>query len=394
MRGRIHLARAFGIDIELDWSWLVIFLLITWSLTSWLWQMHAEWGPLLPLIVGVVGAVLFFASVLLHELAHSLMAMVFGTRVRNITLFLFGGVSNIEREPHAPKEELAIAIVGPVVSLGIGFGILAVVTLTTGVIDAADPREAILRMGPLSTMFAWLGSANVLVGVFNLIPGFPLDGGRILRSIIWMATGNLQRATSAAVTIGQVVAALFVACGILMAFGVSIPFFGRGLANGLWLVFIGWFLYAAASQTRERQLIEEALSGTHSSRLMRRSGPAVPPQMTMTALVDGALMATDERAFPVLDNGRLVGLVCLDDVRKVHRDRWDTTTVEEIMTPEADLATIHPETDAVEALRLMSQRDVNQLPVIQNGRLVGMVHRRDFVRWLELHWPPRTVVTH
>lgn len=394
MRGRIRLLRLFGIDVELDWSWLVIFVLMTWSLTGWFWQLHPAWGPGLPLLVGAVGALLFFVSVLLHELAHSLMAIVFGTRVRSITLFLFGGVSNIEREPHAPKEELAIAIVGPLVSLAIGFAVLLGATFWAGVTDANDAGEAAARMGPVATMLAWLGSANILVGLFNLIPGFPLDGGRILRSIVWMATGSLQRATAWAVGTGQVVAALFVTCGILMAFGVYIPFLGTGFASGLWLAFIGWFLYSAASQTRERQLIEEALHGTPTSRLMRRSGPAVPPQMTVTGLVDGAFMATDERAFPVLDNGRLVGLVCLEDVRKASRDRWDTTTVEEIMTTAEDLATITPETDAVEALRLMSQRDVNQLPVLQNGRLVGMVHRRDFVRWLELHWPPRTAYGH
>jgi len=198
MNGGVHIGRIFGINVRIDWSWIFIFLLVTWSLAigvfpSW----HPEWSLSLSWTVAIAASILFFASILAHELAHSLVAKMRGLPVRRITLFLFGGVSNLEREPPSPKTEFFIAIVGPITSVALGLIFLLMGGLSIGGIQnlAAEPSEMLSQLNPLTTLLLWLGSVNILIGLFNLVPGFPLDGGRILRSLVWMATGSLRKAT-------------------------------------------------------------------------------------------------------------------------------------------------------------------------------------------------------
>jgi len=387
MRSGLRLARLFGINIYIDWSWIFIFLLVTWNLAAGVFpQIHPEWSLGLNIAIGLAASLLFFGSVLAHELAHSLVAKASGLPVRRITLFIFGGVSNIEREPPSPLTEFLISIVGPLTSLILGalFIVLGGASLMSVGTSLGNPTQALRNLDPLSTLLIWLGPINILLGIFNLIPGFPLDGGRVLRSILWAATNNLRTATRWATLVGQIVAWLFIIAGIAMAFGVRIPFFGTGIISGLWLAFIGWFLNNAASQSYQQVVVEDMLEGVPVSRLMRPNAPTVDPNIPVSGLVDQFIMGTDERAFPVVVENRLVGLVCLEDVRKVPRTAWDETQVGQIMTPADKLDIVNPREDANDALNKLVRRDIRQMPVVLNGQLVGMLRRRDIMRWLQL----------
>ncbi len=251
MNKGIRIARLFGIDIRIDWSWLLILLLIVWNLTSAFSQAHPEWEMLFSVGMGLIASILFFLSVLLHELAHSLVAKSQGIPVSDITLFLFGGVSNIREEPKSPGSEFAMAVMGPVASLVIGFSLLVLSGIGLRVKNLRDLQimQFLEELGAFRTIMVWIGSVNVILGLFNLVPGFPLDGGRVLRSLIWRMIGNLRKATQWASYIGQAIAWIMIMAGMAMIFGIRIPFFGQGLIDGVWLILIGWFLNNAAIHT-------------------------------------------------------------------------------------------------------------------------------------------------
>lgn len=384
----IRLGRLFGINIYVDWSWIFVFLLVTWNLAVGVFPvLHPAWSNLLSWTTAVVAAVLFFASVLAHELAHSIVAKARGLPVSRITLFLFGGVSNIEREPTSPETEFVMAIVGPLTSLVLGILFLVLggagAILTTGLIGA--PLRLLSRLGPVPTLLLWLGPINIVLAVFNMVPGFPLDGGRVLRSILWAASHNLRRATRWASWIGQAIAWIFILIGISMVFGIQVPFFGTGLIGGLWLAFIGWFLNNAAVQSYRQVVLENILEGIPVSTLMRPASVSVPPDLPVSRLVYDYIMNSDERAFPVVDGDCLIGLVSLVDVRAVPREQWDTTTVRQVMTPEEKLTVATPREEASQAFNDIASRDVRQVPVVQEGHLVGMLRRADIMRYLQLH---------
>jgi Zn-dependent protease/CBS domain-containing protein len=380
-----RVGKLFGITIRIDWSWILIFVLVTWNLGTVFSEVHRQWGAGLAWSTALLASLLFFGSVLAHELAHSLVARSQGVPVRSITLFLFGGVSNIQREPSSPGEEFLITIVGPMTSIVLGgvFFVLSGVGLGSLASSVANPFAAIRSLAPLPTLLLWLGPINVLLGIFNLIPGFPLDGGRVLRSILWAATGNLRRATRWASYIGQLVAWLMILAGIGMVFGIEVPFFGTGFIGGIWLAFIGWFLQSASSQSYHQVVARDLLEGVPVSRLMRTDVPSVPPDVSVSSLVHDHIMGTDEHAFPVLDDSRLVGLVTLEDVRKVPREAWDRTIVSQIMTPRERLVVMAPGDDASEALEKLAQHDIRQLPVMQMDTFLGLLRRRDLVRFLQ-----------
>jgi len=385
MGNGVRVGRLFGITIRIDWSWILIFTLVTWNLRTVFAQVHPEWGSRLAWATAFLAAILFFGSVLAHELAHSLVARSQGIPVRSITMFLFGGVSNIQREPSSPWAEFLITIVGPVTSiiLGVVFFALSGVGLGALASSVANPFAAIRRLPPLTTLLVWLGPTNILLGFFNLIPGFPLDGGRVLRSILWGVTGNLRRATRWTAYIGQLVAWLMILAGIAMVFGIKVPFFGSGLINGLWLAFIGWFLQSASSQSSQQVVARDLLEGIPVSRLMRTNAPSVLPDITVGSLVHDHIMGTDEHAFPVIEGPHLVGLVTLEDVRKVAREEWEQTMVSQIMTPRDSLVVMAPEDEASDALDKLAEHDIRQLPVVQMDAFVGLLRRRDIVRFLQ-----------
>jgi CBS domain-containing protein len=274
----------------------------------------------------------------------------------------------------------------PITSLVIGGLLVWIAGLSAGPLGAAmaEPAEAISRLNPLSTLLLWLGSVNVILGIFNLIPGFPLDGGRVLRSILWAVTDNLRRATYLASLVGHGIAWLMVGSGIAMAFGIRIPFFGTGFVNGLWLAFIGWFLHSASAQSYQKIVVQDILEGVPVARMMRSDPPTCSADCSVSRLVHEHIMKTDDQSFPILDNGRLIGLVTLQDVRGVSRDAWDTTTIRQIMTPVDQLTVVTPDEDAADALNKLTQRDVRQLPVMRDGALAGLLRRRDIIKWLQL----------
>jgi Zn-dependent protease/CBS domain-containing protein len=384
----VRIGRILGIEVAFDYSWLFIVVLLTWSLASSFVHWHPDWSPALSIGIALLASLLFFGSVLLHELAHSLVARRFGVPVRSIVLFLFGGVSNIEREPPSPKAEFWTAVVGPLTSIVLGVVLLVLASFGTHTASdyVIDPALRLPAIGPVATLLLWLGPINILVGIFNLIPGFPLDGGRILRSAIWRATGDLHVATRWASGAGQAIGWLFIFLGVAMVFGAQVPFFGRGLVAGMWLAFIGWFLSSAAAASWRRQLVHEVLEGVTVSRLMRPSPRPVRGDLDLETFVQEWLMRSDERAFPVVDEEmHLAGLVTVADVRALPRAAWPTTRVADVMARAEKLVVTSPREDLAEAMDKLARADVSQLPVMDGPQLVGMLTRTDVARWIELH---------
>lgn len=384
----MRIGRLFGIELRVDPSWLFIFLLVGWSLTSLFAAWHPDWSFATSLVVAVAAALVFFASVLFHELAHSLVALAYGIPVRDITLHLFGGVSNIEKEPPTPGSELLMAIVGPIASIGLG---LAMLVLSALLIDirtrGVESAEVIVaQLGPVETLLVWLGPVNIIVGLFNMLPGFPLDGGRVLRAIVWRVTGSLEKATRIAGGAGQAVGWLFVVLGLAMVLGFRVPFFGTGL-SGLWLAMIGLFLRNAAVAHLRSAAMEQSLSGVEVQHLMRTQGAYVEPTIRVRQLLDDWFLRHDELAWPVLQNGIFVGIVSIDDLRKTKPEDWAVKTVSEVMTPAEKIALTTPDEPLNDALRKLASRNVRQLPVLEGGMLIGMLYERDIARWLELRTP-------
>jgi Zn-dependent protease/predicted transcriptional regulator len=391
MRKAIRIGRLFGIQLQVDPSWLLIFGLLVWSLVSVFQTWHPLWTAGTAASVAVVAALAFFASVVFHELAHALVARLYGIPVHDITLHMFGGVSNIEREPPTPGAELLIAIVGPIASVALGAGMLALAALVTGTpfrgSADADVAAFMARLGPMSTLLVWLGPMNVVVGLFNLIPGFPLDGGRILRALLWKSTGNLHTATRWSTSVGQSVGFGFILLGAAMAVGFRVPFFGTGFGSGLWLALIGMFLRGAARQHQLGSDMAEALAGVPVAAIMRTNGATVPANASVRALVEQWFVRRDEIAFPVFQGDHFAGVVTMDDIHKVPRDEWDVRAVREIMRPAETLPSVVPSVLVFDALRKMGAADLEVLPVVDGFVLVGMLFNQDVARWIALQRP-------
>jgi Zn-dependent protease/predicted transcriptional regulator len=366
MRTSWKVGRIAGVDVRIDSSWLVIFFLVTLSLAVFYFpHVHPGWPKAEYWFFGILASLLFFASVLIHELAHSITANKQGDKVRSITLFIFGGVSQISEEPESPGKEFTMAIVGPLSSIGLGvlFGFLWLLT----------------RIGsePFSALFKYLSLVNFALAVFNLVPGFPLDGGRVLRSIVWGATGNLQKATRAASLIGQAIAWLLILLGIVMTI--------RGaFINGIWFMFIGWFLHSAAIRGYQQVVMREMLERVRAEDLMTRDFETVGPDVTVEELINDHMLKKGKRAFLVEESGKAAGIVCLEDVSSVPAERRKSKTVREVMTPEAELHTVSPDDDGNVVLARLNEKDVHQVPVIENGKLVGIVCRSDVIKHLQL----------
>jgi len=384
----IRVGRIAGVEVRIDWSLLIVFWLIVVSLGGGLFPAHhPDWSPTMSWGVGVIAAVLFFLSVLAHELSHALVGRANGVPVAGITLFIFGGMAHMRGEPGSPRAELLMTVVGPLTSLVIGGAASwwGAHLAAPAIVDATDPLRAFQDVSPFATILLWLGPINIMLGLFNLIPAFPLDGGRVLRAVLWAVTHDLTKATRWAAGVGQAFGLLLIFAGISMLFGIGVPWLGRGLVPGLWTAFIGWFLYGAAASSYSRVMISDLLDEVPVGRLMRRDPIAVYPELSVTTLVDEYFMAGSDRAFPVVDDDKLVGIVTMEDVRNVQREHWARGRIRDIMTPAAQLVVATPEETTAAALEKLSQRDVEQLPVIDRaGLLVGIIRRRDILRWLEL----------
>ena len=386
MRSGFSVGRIFGIDITIDWSWSLIFLLLVWYLGGAVFAqaglgLAQTWG------LALVAALLFFASVLAHEVVHALVARAQGLPVRNITLFLFGGVATIQREPTSPRGEVLLALVGPLTSLVLGALVLWWGQVSTGLLGTGAAAPGFLvPLSPLSVLLLWLGQINLALGLFNLLPGFPLDGGRVLRALLWAGTHNLRTATRWASWAGQASGWLLIGAGLVMLVGLGLPFVGAGLLSGVWLVVLGSFLRNAAIHSYRRVVVHDVLTGVPVAGLMHAAVPPIPADMTVSDLVHGRMLGTEEQTVPVSQDGEhLAGVVSVDAVRQVPRAAWASTPVRAIMTPLERVAMVTPQDDAGVTLDDLASREVDQVPVVENGRLVGVLARRDIQRWLELH---------
>ncbi|MEZ4616544.1 MAG: site-2 protease family protein [Caldilineaceae bacterium] len=359
----IPLGRILGIPIGLDFSWFLIFALITWSMaTSYYPTAFHGWSPPLYWLTGAATAILLFVSVLLHELGHSVVALRYKIPVNRITLFIFGGVAEIAGEPPSAWSEFWIAIAGPIVSL--------LLALLFQLLQPLAPT-----LSPLLALAQYLAYINFSLVLFNLIPGFPLDGGRVLRAIVWGATGNLHRATGIAGTIGRVIAYIFIFVGIWQIVTGN-------FINGIWIAFIGWFLESAASAEVQRQSLHEQLAGHTVAQAMTHEYAIVPAQTNLQQLVETDVLGQGKRCFMVGQAENPVGLLTLHQIREVPTAQRAQTRAEEIMLPLAKVRTVAPNTDLWEALKEMEQDGINQLPVIANGRLVGMLSRDGIISFL------------
>jgi CBS domain-containing protein len=270
-------------------------------------------------------------------------------------------------------------VLGVLCFLGAGF------SLAPAAVEFEEPAELFAALGVGGTLFMWLGQVNFVLAAFNLVPAFPLDGGRVLRALIWAVGGDLRRATRWASGAGQAFAWLLIATGGAMMLGARIPLLGGGFVGGLWLAFIGWFLNNAAALSYRQLVIREALRDIPVERLMLSRFETVAPELSVSELVDRYLLRSDQRAFPVVADGRLEGMVCQREVRSVDRAAWDRTLVRDIMVPADKLAFAGPHDDAGEVLSRLAGKDLNQLPVLEDGRVRGLVRREDILKWLALY---------
>jgi len=362
MRSHIQLGKVFGIRIGLHFSWFLIALMIVFSLAGQFRQTNPAWSTGLVLMLAITTAVLFFVSLLAHELAHSLVARWHGIPVREITLFALGGVSQIEGESPTAKTEFRIAFVGPLTSFLIGFICLILAHLFTA---AAAAR----------TVLTWLGYINISLGIFNLIPGYPLDGGRVLRAILWWKSGNAERATQTAAATGQVVGGLFIAFGIMQFF------FGASV-GGLWISFIGWFLLQAAGETIRQAGWKRAIQDVRVSDIMSHDCMTVDGRQSVQDLVE-RLFRTGKRCFLVVDDGLVSGLVTPNEIRQLERSRWPDTPVDSVMRPLEGMRAVRPEAPLASALEVMARENVNQLPVMTDSHLEGVLSRAEILNYLQ-----------
>ncbi len=355
-----------GIRIALHPSWLVIAFLVTYSLAIGnLPQSFPGWEPALYWVVAAVVAALFFGSVLAHELSHALVARRFDITVRDITLFVFGGAATLEGDARTPRQEALIAFAGPASSLLLGGAFYALAFVT-----AQEQIAAVL---------GWLAFINISLGVFNLIPGFPMDGGRILRALLWRLRGDQFAATRNAATVGRLFGYVLIGLGAYIAFDGAV-------FNGIWLALIGWFISSAAESAVAQQSVQRMLRGVKVRDVMEPEPASVTPNETVAELVNERLMRGEDRSFLVRhDDGGLAGIVTLSDIRRVPRDTWPTARVTDIMTRYADLAKIGPDEELERALDVLQEREVNQVPVVgDDGRTVlGLLTRAGILRLVD-----------
>jgi Zn-dependent protease/predicted transcriptional regulator len=368
MTKSFRIGRLFGIEIEIDYTWFIVFVLLMVLVST---DILAKQLPGLALgtrwLVAAFTTVLFFASVLLHELSHSVVAKAQGLGISGITLFIFGGVSKMTDEPKSAGAEFKIAIAGPLMSL-----FLAVLCFGLRFAFRLAPSGA-----PFAVVFGWLGAMNGMLAVFNMLPGFPLDGGRVLRAGLWQSLANLAEATRIAATFGQ-------GLGILMIVGGIFLFLISRDAGFLWLALIGWFLTQMAQSSYQQVVLRQALSGVPVTQAMTTQVQAVPGDITLDRVVNEYIMAYNHPAFPVLDGDRLLGLLCLSDIRRVAQERWSYVTAREAVPPLTEQYMIAPQADAWDALVRMTAENCGRLLVVEGGALRGIISRTDIMRLMRM----------
>jgi Zn-dependent protease len=365
MPGEFRIATVAGIPVYLHPSWFAVAALMTWSLA--VGYVPAEAPSSTPATAWVLGAILtlfVFASILAHELGHAWVARRTGLTIQRITLFVFGGVARAAGEPASPGAELAVAVAGPATSLAVALGCEGLRWLVSG-------------LTTLELAARWLARANLLLALFNLLPGVPLDGGRALRALAWRWTGSRERATRAAAFGGQLLAAGLIGLGLLVLLrGALLP--------GLWLVLIGWFLQGAAARTAAETDTRQWLRGVTVAQAMTRDYARVPGDRTLERLVQEEVVGAGHRCFCVTDDGRLQGLLTLREVRAVDPARWSQTRAAEVMTPRERLLVARPDEEVLAALARMDAAGITQLPVVADDRLLGLIDREHIAHYLRV----------
>ena len=361
MGNDFRLGSVLGIELRVDTSWLVLAFLVGWSFFAQFTVRFPELSASGRTVLAAVSAAAFFASVLVHELSHSVMARRLGIPVEGITLFLFGGVTKTRMEARQPRDEFLVAVVGPLTSLVIAALMWAVVNL------AGDGLSA-----PIGFAFGYLGWVNLALGVFNLLPGYPLDGGRVLRSALWRASGNPAQATRRAAIGGKIVGGLLAAFGLLTVFA--------GDLTGLWMAAIGWFLYQAAAQADQEVVVRRLLNQVRASDIMSPELVTIPADMSVARAVDEFFLRYDHSAFPV--DGEKTGLLTLRAIRQVPRDQWETRQVWAVTTPLEEACTVAADTPMDKVVENLRQQDEDRVLVVDHGRILGIITPRDIARWL------------
>jgi len=363
----LRVGKIIGIPIYLHSTWVFIFAAITWIIASQFKQQHPHWSDAQHWTVGVLTSLLFFASVLFHELSHSVVAQHYKIRVVSITLFLFGGLARIEREPSKAIQEFNIAIAGPLAS-----GFLAVCFF--GLTKLFPYSQSV---GALAT---WLGWTNLSLAVFNLLPGFPLDGGRIFRAMVWGATKNFDKATRVAGGSGKLIAYTMILGGMYAAFNGNVQ-------NGLWFAFIGWFILNAAQESVAQVAVRETLAGLSAADVMSKEVPTVPGQITLEEY-SAEVLRTGRRCHLVTNNNRLVGMMNVHTLNTVPREEWAHNSVQSAMIPREDILWTSPEEPLLRLLERLLSADVNQMPVVSGSidgapQIVGIVTRDSILRVMQ-----------
>jgi Zn-dependent protease/predicted transcriptional regulator len=369
MKAQIKLGRIFGVEIGLHYSWFIIALLITFSLVGHFEANNPTWSDGLRWAIAIITAVLFFAAIVVHELSHAIVAKMRGLPVRSITLFALGGVAQIEKEAADAKTEFWMGIIGPITSFVIGV-ICLLITIAVGWTPPNFPQR------PLPAVLLWLGLINIGLALFNMIPGFPLDGGRVLRGIIWWVTGNAKRATTIAARVGQVIAFFLILYGLMQFFR------GAGF-NGLWMAFIGWFLLSASRESYAQMVISEGLRGLRVGDVMSRDFPVVDAYANLQTFAEENLTRTGRRFWVVTRNGEPEGIITPNEISAVPRNRWPYTTVADVMRPLDATRTVNPNTPVTEALEVMARQDLNQLPVVNERGLAGLISRAHILQLIQ-----------
>jgi len=360
----LKIGHIFGIPIYLHPSWLIIFALITVMLGVQFTAQHPHWPPAERWTLGIVTSLLFFASVIFHEVSHSIVALHYKLPVRSITLFVFGGLSAIEKEPPSAGQEFKMAFAGPLSSLFLA-GVFFVIW-----------RYA--HFGEfVGSMSYWLFEINLILGIFNLVPGFPLDGGRVLRAIVWGITKDYRKASKIASTSGRLIAYLMILVGIWQALEGN--WFG-----GLWLAFIGWFLLEAAKETYVQVALRDSLDGVRTDDVMAREIPTVTRDTSIDEYIHQVLR-TGRRAHIVVGGERPSGIVSLQSARHVPREEWATTSVQAVMVPMDKVQAAKPDEPVLQVLQRMQASDVSQMPVVSDGHIIGMIGRDSILQILQTH---------
>lgn len=380
MRGSWRVGRIAGIEVGIHYTWLLALFIFTWLLGQGFSTTYPGWYSYYYWIAGFLATFTLFISVLIHELAHSLVARSRGLSVSSITLFILGGVSNLAEEPENPGVEFAMAIVGPLSSIALGFifWIIWYLITKTWVLPVFSVNIPASKQTMGLAIVGFLAYTNIILAIFNLLPGFPLDGGRVFRSIIWRTTGNLYRATNIASIVGRVFGWGFIALGVVLAI-----FTQFGFLNGLWFVFVGWFLNSAADNSRSEVTLREHLTGVLVEKVMEKDVESVRPDTMIDYLVQTIFIQKRKRAVPVVDGDNLVGVVTISDIKGIPQEKWPITPVLQVMH-RAPIHALKPEDDLNTAMKLIAQYDLNQVPVLNQGKLVGMLTRADVINYLQL----------